>query len=295
MSSRWTPDAEIALPRPAGVYDHLLGGVHNFVVDRAFAAELLRVYPQAELLAHANRAFFGRAVRQLAESGVRQFLDIGSGIPDIGAVHQIAHAADPAARIVYADLDPVIVDQTRTMLAGNPHVLAVEGDLRTPDQILHHPQVVELLDFAEPVAVLTVAVWPFIADAADPPAIVDRIADVLTPGSYLVVSHPCPADTPQEHAQQDAARRLYQRTPTPVVLRDRSQIVGLFGGKFDLLPPGLATAAAWHPDPDEPAPPPSPALLAAVGRRRSDHTTHASPSPGPPDPRGDRPVRDSSP
>jgi SAM-dependent methyltransferase len=294
VSGRWADDAAITVPGPARVYDYLLGGVRNFVVDREFAAQLLRVYLQAELLAHANRAFLGRAVRWLAQAGIRQFLDIGSGVPDLGAVHEIAQAEDPAARIVYADLDPVIVDQARAMLTGNPNVLALQGDLRTPGKILYHPQVVGLLDFAEPVAVLTVAVWPFIADAADPPAIVDRIADALAPGSYLVVSHPCPADTPQERAQQDDARLLYQRTPTPVVLRDRTQISRLFGSAFELLRPGLATAATWLPDPDEPAPAPSPALLAAVGRRRSGPTARAPATSGPPRSREDPPVPGSS-
>lgn len=263
----WVPDGvDIAVPNAARVYDFALGGHHNFTVDRAFCQQIEAALPTARLTARANRAFLGRAVRWLAASGVRQFLDIGSGIPTLGNVHEVAQDACPEARVMYVDIDPVAVEQSRALLAGNPRAGVIMGDLRRPDEILCHPDVVDLLDLAEPVAVLTIAVLHFIPDSDDPAGIIGRIGDFLVSGSYLAVSHGTPDPSPQAGPAQETARKLYERTPTPVRLRSREEIGHLLRG-FELVEPGLVPVDAWRPDPDEADEPAPPTVLAAVGRK----------------------------
>jgi SAM-dependent methyltransferase len=263
------PDGvDITVPDASRVYDYALGGVHNFAVDREFWHRAESVFPTAGLVARANRAFLGRAVRWLAASGVRQFLDIGSGIPTLGNVHEVAQEANPDARVMYVDIDPIAVQQSRSLLDGNPYVRVIEADLRDPETILYHPEVLRLLDFSEPVAVLTVAVLHFVPDSADPAGIVKRLGDALVSGSHLVVSHLGPDITPEGREQQEKARKLYERTPTPVVIRAADEIGALIGGSFDLVPPGVVSATDWQPDPDEADDPAQPTALVAVARKR---------------------------
>src|ERR1700759_21135 len=164
----WVPEGvDVSVPDASRVYDYALGGVHNFEVDRQFWDRAEAAFPGAARVARANRPFLGRAVRRLSELGIRQFLDIGSGIPTLGNVHEVAQEANPDARVVYVDIDPIAVEQSRSLLAGNPYARVIEGDLRDPEAILTHPEVLDLLDFTRPVAVLTVAVLHFVADADD--------------------------------------------------------------------------------------------------------------------------------
>lgn len=265
--TRWVPEGvDILVPRPAGVYDYALGGVHNFAVDRKLWDAVLRAYPAARPAAWAGRAFIGRSVRWLLDHGVRQVLDLGAGIPVVEAVHEIAGEAAPATRVVYVDIDPIAVDQTQRRVAGNPHAWAIHGDLRDPGDLL--TKVAPLLDFGEPVAVLAGSILQFIGDADDPAALLDRIAADLTPGSYLVVSHAAPESTASGRAQQEAARRLFDQTPTPMVLRTAQEITALHGAAFEILAPGVVTADQWHPDPEDTMPCP-PSLLAVISRRRT--------------------------
>jgi hypothetical protein len=177
-------------PNPARIYDYLLGGKDHYPADRQAAEAVLAVAPQAREGARENRAFLQRAVRYLAEAGVRQFLDIGTGLPTQGNVHQVAQAVMPEARVVYVDHDPVVHTHANALLTNNsPTTVAVIGDLREPEAILDHPEVRRLLDFTRPIAVLLVAVLHFIRDAEDPAGIVTRLRDAMAPGSYLVVSH----------------------------------------------------------------------------------------------------------
>ena len=267
-SQSWVPNGvDITVPNASRVYDYALGGFHNFAVDREFWHRTEVVVPAARFVAHANRAFLGRAVRWLVANGVRQFLDIGSGIPTLGNVHEVAQQADPEARVMYVDIDPVAVRQSRSILTGNPRARAIEGDLRRPEQILYHPEVLDLLDFAQPVAVLTVAVWHFIPDADRPTSIVDRIGEALVSGSYLVLSHLGPDESPAGRARQEVARKLYEQTPTPVVIRTPAEIAALIGDGFELLDPGVVSATDWQPDPDEADDPPQPTALVAVARK----------------------------
>jgi SAM-dependent methyltransferase len=259
---------DITVPNASRVYDFALGGVHNFRVDREFWAHAEQVMPDARLIAQANRAFLGRAVQWLAESGIRQFLDLGSGIPTLGNVHEVAQEVDPAARVVYVDIDPVAVEQSRSLLKGNRYARAIRGDLRDPAAILNEPQLLDFLDFAEPIAVLTVAVLHFIADADDPQAIITELGSALAPGSFLVVSHLGPEVTEAGRQRQEMVRKLYEQTPTPLVIRDSGQVAALFGESFDLLPPGVVSTDQWHPDPEDHDELPQPTALVAVGRRR---------------------------
>jgi SAM-dependent methyltransferase len=262
----WVPEGvDVTVPNAARVYDFALGGHHNFGVDREFFAQAQAMMPGARLVAQANRAFLGRAVRRLADIGIRQFLDIGSGIPTLGNVHEVAQEVDPAARVVYVDIDPVAVEQSKAMLAGNPNAGVIQGDLRRPEEILYHPTALELLDFSQPVAVLLIAVLHFIPDSDDPAGIITRLSDALVSGSYVAVSHGAPDQSPRGREAQEAARKLYERTPTPVQLRTAEQVAELLSG-LELVEPGVVPATSWYPDPDADDPPQSVAL-AALARK----------------------------
>lgn len=264
----WVPEGvDVTVPDASRVYDYALGGVHNFEVDREFWHRAEKMFPDARLVARTNRAFLGRAVRWLAARGVRQFLDIGSGIPTLGNVHEVAQDADPQARVMYVDIDPIAVQQSRSLLAANPYARVIEGDLRKPDSILYHPDVLDLFDFTEPVAVLTVAVLHFVPDDADPAGILRRLGEPLGAGSHLVISHLGPDTSPEGRAAQERARQLYERTPTPVVIRTAGEVAALLGDTFELIEPGVVPANEWHPDPDESDDPQQPTALVAVAKK----------------------------
>jgi hypothetical protein len=248
---------------PARVYDALLGGKDHYPVDRAAADAILNASPQARQGARENRAFLQRAVRYLAaEAGIGQFLDIGTGLPTQGNVHQIARQVTPDARVVYVDHDPVVHAHANALLANNsPTTLAVLADLRQPEAILDHPGVRRLLDFARPVGVLLVAVLHFIRDSEDPAGIVARLRDAMAPGSYLVLSHATGDFHPQAGAKVTV---VYQRASGPLVLRPRAAIQRFFDG-FDLVEPGLVQPADWRPDPG-PTSPSAGGFYSGVGR-----------------------------
>jgi S-adenosyl methyltransferase len=261
----WVPEGvDVKVPNAARVYDYALGGHHNFAVDREFLHQLEVAWPDVRQGAYANRAYLGRVVRWLVGAGIRQFLDIGSGIPTLGNVHEVAQEAAPEARVMYVDIDPVAVEHSRAMLAGNPRAGVIEGNLRRPEEILYHPDVVELLDFSQPMAVLLIAVLPFIPDAEDPAGILARINETLVSGSYLAISHGTFVRL-ERRPGQEAVRKLYEQTPTPFQLRTEEQIRGLLSG-LEIVPPGVVPVTDWHPDPDGDEPPQH-FLLAAVARK----------------------------
>jgi hypothetical protein len=237
------PEIDVDRPSVARVYDFLLGGTHNFAVDREYASQMLAAMPQAPLMARANRAFLGRAVRHLGGAGVRQFLDVGAGIPAAGAVHEIA---GPGARVVYVDVDPVAVLHGRAILAGNPNADVVGADARDLDGILDSPQVKHLLDLSEPLGVLMLGLLYFIADADDPYGLVGRLRDRTAPGSHLVVSH-------FVEEQPEVGERIAEQThrlPQVAVLRTHAEVVRFFDG-WRLLDPGVVRLDRWRPDPDD--------------------------------------------
>lgn len=239
---------DVTVPNVARIYDYILGGKDNFEADRAAAAQILAVIPGGSGPARMNRAFLGRVVHFLAaDRGIRQFLDIGSGLPTASNVHEIAQAADPDARVVYVDNDPVVVLHAQAILEDRAKgVAAVRGDLRDPASITASPRVRELIDFSQPVAVLMFAVLHFVPDADDPRALLARFRDVMAPGSALALSHVTDENLDEEASQ--AGRAVYQGASAPIVPRSRAQIEGFFDG-LDLLPPGVAGISHW-PEPD---------------------------------------------
>ena len=237
---------DTGVPNVARIYDALLGGKDNYAADREAAEELLKAVPGAMAAARENRAFLGRAVRLLAgEAGIRQFLDIGTGLPTLGNVHEIAQAANPAARVVYADYDPVVLLHANVLVEKAVTVAAVNADLRYPRDLLTSPAVRALIDFDEPVAVLLVAVLHFLEDSDNPWKIVDCIKDHMAPGSYLVVSHVTGDDLPPDARQH--AREVYENASAPGVTRAYDDIARFFDGLV-MLAPGLVNVPAWRPD-----------------------------------------------
>jgi hypothetical protein len=253
----------MTVPNAARMYDYALGGYHNFAVDREFVERAEKLLPGAIVSAHANRAFVRRAVRWLVGAGMRQFLDIGSGIPTLGNVHEVAQSLAPESRVMYVDIDPVAVAHSGAILAGNPGARVVLADLRTPAQFLYHPEVLGFLDFAQPVAVLLNAVLHFVSDADDPAGILAQVRDVLVSGSFLTISHGVPM--PRLAMEQESIRQLYQSTPTSVHLRTPERIEQLLAD-WDIVEPGLVAVTEWRPDPEDDDDPPQPGILAAVAR-----------------------------
>jgi SAM-dependent methyltransferase len=250
----------------ARVYDYLLGGSHNFLADQDVARALAAVEPEIRAIAWANRRFLGRAVRFLSETGIRQFLDIGSGIPTEGNVHEIAQAADPAARVVYGDVDQVAIAHSRAILADSPNATIIEADLREPGTILTHDQTRQLLDFKQPVALLLVSVLHYVADADDPWRVLEELRDALAPGSYLVICHGTSDERPE--VMQAVGKVFNRSVTTQSHIRARAEILRFFGD-FELLEPGLVHMPLWRPDSpaDVPSDPDRYWCLAGVARK----------------------------
>ena len=254
---------DLTQPSAARVYDYLLGGACNFAPDRELAREIARVVPWVDLIAKVNRDFLGRAVRLMVASGVRQFLDLGSGVPTVGNVHEIAQAEAPDCRVVYVDLDPVAVTHSELRLVDNPGAVAIRADARDPDGVLNHPDTRALIDFDEPVGLLMVALLHFLADD-DLDCVIKNYRDALAPGSMFALSHL----TDDVHTERvRALAELCRRHANPITTRSRDEIARLLG-PFELVPPGLEWAVAWRPEfPENVGPhPESCALYAAVGR-----------------------------
>jgi hypothetical protein len=250
----------------ARIYDAMLGGEHNYAIDREALAAFTAIDPQVRALARANRAFLGRAVRYLAGAGVRQFLDLGSGIPTQGNVHEVAQAIAPGSRVVYVDNDPVAVAHSTSLLEDVPDATVVNADIRKPADVLNSPQVRELIDFDQPVAVLMITIMHFITHEEDPAGLVAASRDGLPAGSWLAMSHATDQDRPDTAA---AVGQLYRSKATsPVTARSHDEIAGLFTG-FELVDPGLVYVPLWRPDPGEELPekPSEFWVYAGVGRK----------------------------
>jgi len=229
-------------PSVARMYDYYLGGKDNFAVDRAAAEAMMASVPESVQMVASNREFLVRAVRYLAaEAGVRQFLDIGSGLPTRRNVHEVARAAAPDSRVVYADHDPLAVVHGRALLAVDSNTRYIHGDLREPAKILDDPQVRALIDFDEPAAVLVVAILHFVGDQDDPIGILRRLRERMAPGSYLVISHIL--DDPRPH---EIGRILRAAGAPEWYPRTREQILRFFDG-FELIGPGLELLPRWQP------------------------------------------------
>jgi SAM-dependent methyltransferase len=261
----WAPEGvDIERPSAARLYDYALGGSHNFAADRELFRQLTVAFPDLVPQAQASRAFLGRAVRFCASAGIRQFLDIGSGIPTRGSVHEIAERIVPDARVVYIDTDPVAVAHSRAILAGNDRVGALQEDLRRPENIINHPEVRRLLDFDEPMALLLVAMLHLVPDEDDPAGIIAGLRDAMAPGSYLVISHGTADNRPETAAE---GIQVLQRSGVDITMRTREQVERLFTG-FELVEPGLVWVPLWRPDDPEDAEGAEQSIMfAGVGRK----------------------------
>jgi hypothetical protein len=260
------PGVDTRQANPARVYDYWLGGSHNFLADQDVGRAIVALEPNAPALARANRAFLGRAVRFLTAAGIRQFLDIGSGIPTEGNVHEIAQQSAPGARVVYVDVDPVAIAHSRAILAGNENAIMVDADLREPEKILSHDGTRSLISFDEPVGLLLSAVMHFIPDEEDPWRIMSTLRDNLAPGSYLVLGQ-LTSDTEPSTAR--AGETVYNRSVSAGIhFRSRAEILRFFDG-FEFVDPGLVYTPQWRPEAPEDVPgdPSKSWVLAGVGRK----------------------------
>ncbi|MFP3986582.1 SAM-dependent methyltransferase [Streptomyces sp. E11-3] len=244
----WAPQGiDISVPSVARVYDYYLGGSHNFEADRDAARKAMEFMPGLPKIMQANRAFMRRAVRYAVGQGVTQFLDIGSGIPTFGNVHEVAQGAHPGARVVYADHDEVAVAHSRAVLEGNPDAGVVAGDLRKPQEILGSAPVTELLDLDRPVALMLVAVLHFVEDADDPYAAVTELRDALAPGSLLILTHASFDGVPLPEEQASGTVGVYKNIRNPLIMRSREAIARFFEG-YEMVEPGLVSIARWRPE-----------------------------------------------
>jgi S-adenosyl methyltransferase len=248
-SGRTAPaEIDTSVAHPARVYDYWLGGKDNFAADREAAERVLAVTPGLRFRVRANRAFLARVVRFLAaDCGIRQFLDIGTGIPSANNTHEVAQDAAPSSRIVYVDNDPIVLAHARALLTSSPDGATdyLEADLREPDEILE--AAARTLDFRQPVALLLIAVLHLIQDSEEPYQIVKHLTDALPPGSYLAISHP--ASDINAH-QAEAQRRYNERVATPQTMRTHAQVCRFFEG-LQLVPPGVVYVHTWRADPDD--------------------------------------------
>jgi hypothetical protein len=241
----------------ARVYDFMLGGKDNYEIDRQVARRALEVAPDAPEAARANREFLARVVRHLAgEAGIRQFLDLGSGLPTQGNVHEIAQSVTTRAHVVYVDHDPIVLVHGRALLAVDDTTTVVEADLRDPEAILSHPEVTRLIDFTEPVALLMFAILHHLADDEDPGGITARIMDRLAPGSYLAVSHfHNPGEAlPEVSRQAYSAEKIFNESLGTGRWRAHEEILAYFDG-LELVEPGLVPLPEWRPEAEDRAEP----------------------------------------
>ena len=244
-------------PNVARIYDYLLGGKDNFAADREAARQLIEAIPDVAAIARDNRSFLGRVVRYLAtRGGIRQFLDLGGGLPTQANVHELAQGVAPSARVVYVDNDPVVASHGRALLASGGQVGMVFGDLRDPAGILRHPDVLALLDLAQPVAVLCTSTLHFIADEAEPHAIIAEYRDRMAPGSYLAISHGTLEEDPG--GEGGKAEAVYRQASSQLRVRPLPEVRRFFDG-LELVEPGLTWITEWRPEPG----------TAPTGRRNS--------------------------
>jgi len=240
----WVPHGvDVTVPSVARVYDYWLDGAHNFATDRDMGDKIQQVLPGIRDAARIQRSFLRRAVLFMVDSGIRQFLDIGSGIPTVGNVHEIVQRTDPACRIVYVDKEPVAVAHSELLLQGNDRAAAIQANLRDVEDVLDHPQTQRLLDFDQPIGLLLLLLLHFVPDSWDPAGIVARYRDRLAPGSYLALSHGTADGNP---AGLTEMVQYFQNTPEPLYFRSYEEVLRLFAG-FELVEPGLVGSALWRP------------------------------------------------
>jgi hypothetical protein len=246
------PGIDVTRPGVARVYDYLLGGKDNFAADRELVKLALQIAPDAREAARANRQFLQRVVRFLsAEAGVRQFIDIGSGLPTQGNVHEVAQAAEPGARVVYVDNDPIVLVHARALLADATSTTVVQADARQPKEILESPEVKEFIDFSRPVGLLMLAILHHFNDDEDPADAAAQFRDAMPSGSYVALSHfHNPGDEhPVVSSQAITAEKLFNERLGTGRWRSREELLAYFGD-WELIEPGLVPILEWRPDQD---------------------------------------------
>jgi SAM-dependent methyltransferase len=251
---------DVHTPSPARMYDYFLGGKDNFAADREAAEKVIAANPEQRTLVRANRSFLVRAVRYMAEQGIDQFLDLGTGIPTSPNVHEVACAVRPASQVVYVDNDPIVFAHNQALRATAEAFGTIQADIRDTDLILAHPAVTRLLDFERPIGLLAIAVFHFIPEAED---VMARLRRRLSPGSFVALSTGTTDGLTPEQVRgiEDA----YAKASAQAVIRSRPEIERLFTG-FDLVEPGLVHVARWRADEPET----KGRLLAGVGRLRKE-------------------------
>jgi SAM-dependent methyltransferase len=247
-------DLRTDVPHPARLYDYYLGGKDNFPADRAAAAQVVKLLPTAPAGARANRRFLGRAVRFAAEQGIRQYLDIGTGIPTANNTHEVAQSVVSDARVVYVDNDPIVLAHARALLRGSQdgRTAYVDADFRDPEKILGAPQTLELIDFTQPVALMAVALLHFIPESDRPAEILRLLKDALAPGSLLILSH-ITGDLLAEEARRAGGGDVvptYTAAGLNLVPRTHAQVLSYFDG-WDVVEPGVVPVSEWRPDGNE--------------------------------------------
>ena len=229
-------------PHPARIYDYLLGGKDNYEVDREAGERLVSAAPEARIGVRANRAFMRRAVRHVVGEGIRQILDLGTGLPTSPNVHEIAQEVAPDVRVAYIDNDPIVYTHGNALLSRTGTTSIVLGDVRDPRAVLDHPDVRKVIDFDRPVALLLVALLHFLTDEENPRQVVATLRDALPAGSCLVLSH-----ATGDFADRSGAQAVYDKATATMNLRDRTEVEAFFEG-FELIEPGLIQVPFWHPE-----------------------------------------------
>ncbi len=239
------PEIDTSVAHIARVYDYWLGGKDHFTADRQVGDEVLRIHPETALSVRENRAFLARAVRYLTAHGVRQFLDIGTGLPTVDNTHEVAQAAAPSSRVVYVDNDPIVLAHARALLTSGPEgaTAYLDADIRDVDTVLARAR--ELLDFSQPIGVMLVALLHMLGDEDDPQGLAERYMAAMPPGSYLALSHL--ASDVQAHTMAEMRRRINELMPQHVHMRTKDQVSAFFGG-MPLVEPGVVLTHQWRPD-----------------------------------------------
>jgi hypothetical protein len=243
----WVPQSiDTSVPSMARAYDFLLGGAHNFAADREFAAQVEQSLPGSRQMARVNRAFMARAVRFMLDEGIRQFLDVGSGIPTVGNVHEIVHDAAPGCRVVYVDKDPIAVAHSELILEHNENAGVVGADMRDAERIFGAPQVRRLLDLSQPVGLLFLLVLHWIPDEADPYGLLERYLKAMPSGSFLAISHVTETSGREDIVEEMTGLVQRSRSSEELSYRDYDDVVRLFGG-LELVHPGVVGCGLWRP------------------------------------------------
>lgn len=238
---------DLEVPSAARAYDYFLNGSHNFRVDRDFAEQVRQLVPWVPNVARLNRSFLWRVVRYMLDQGIGQFLDLGSGIPTVGNVHEIAQQQQPDAKVVYVDYEPVAYQHASTLLADNPHATIIQADIRDPQTILNHPETRQLLDFSQPLGLLMVGVLLFIGPEDHPADLIATYRQQLAPGSLLAISHIADEHAPPEQREQVATLvAAYQKANEHVYVRTADEITTWFDG-MELVEPGVTFLHDWRP------------------------------------------------